>query len=109
MWTSATGARGRGPLMGRATPTSGTWPPRGYESVFTMAADGSDPERITSEPVHHSLPQWSPDGRYIAVPSKGYPWLVDVLAHDFETGRRIRLTSEGGIDEEAPAGSFRYH
>lgn len=72
--------------------------PLGNTSVFTMAADGTDPQWITSEPVHHWQPQWSPDGRYIAFPSKGCPWLVDILAYDFETRRRIRLTSEGGID-----------
>jgi Tol biopolymer transport system component len=72
--------------------------PLGNESVFTMAAAGNDPERITTEPITHRTPQWSPDGRYIAFPSKGCPWLTDILAYDFETGRRIRLTREGGLD-----------
>jgi TolB protein len=44
----------------------------GFQQIFIMNADGSNPTQITHDAVTHDSPSWSPDGRKIAfVSDKG--------------------------------------
>src|SRR5690348_3582661 len=38
----------------------------GFQQIFVINADGTNPAQITHDQVNHDSPAWSPDGRKIA-------------------------------------------
>ncbi|MEZ4415741.1 MAG: amidohydrolase family protein [Gemmatimonadota bacterium] len=79
----------------------------GNENLWTIAADGSDPQAVTNDRgnLHYDDPEWSPDGEYILVRRNDedtsntgrQAWLVHV-----DGGRGIALS------EDAQGGGFRW-
>src|SRR6185503_10632856 len=46
------------------------------EDIYVMAADGTNPTRLTDHPGYDYAPAWSPDGRRIAFVRDGDLWLM---------------------------------
>jgi hypothetical protein len=63
--------------------------------LFVMNADGTGRTRLSSEPLYHGFPRWSPDGRevfYLTWPASG---ATDPKVMEVESGTVRRLLPEG--------------
>ncbi|MGB1013635.1 MAG: TolB family protein [Nannocystaceae bacterium] len=74
----------------------------GSPMIFSMAADGSDVQRLTGPPAHCSAPKWSPDGSMIAFVRSGpRSSELHVMRADGSEQRPLRQTPSGdGTDRE---------
>ena len=74
-------------------------------AIFTVAAEGGDPRKLTSESYDSEDPTWSPDGRFIAFSSnRAGKYHLYVMQASGENQRR--LTGSGG-DDTKPSWSPR--
>ncbi len=92
----------------RATPAGFEPPPHDLErtadfDVFVMPAEGGEAVNVTRDPVRlQKFPDWSPDGRWIALDEEG---AVAFAAADGSGLRRVSGASlEGGFPAWAPDG-----
>ena len=70
--------------------------------VWMVAADGGDPVQMTSAADDASAPQWSPDGRYLAVLSDRKDEITQVWLLDRRGGDAQQLTEfKQGVDSFA--------
>ena len=78
--------------------------PVGQRDIWTVAADGSDPIRVTNDPPYDWNPIWSPDGNYLYFASNRSGsmnlWRVPI---DEETGATLgdaqAVTTAGGTGD----------
>ncbi len=71
-------------LMSAERDSAGNW------EIWTIAADGSDPIRLTENGANDGLPTWSPDGKSIAfVSDRGGAWAVWVMNADGSNQRKL--------------------
>jgi Tol biopolymer transport system component len=67
------------------------------KQLWLMRADGSEAHYLTDQPnIHHGLPKWSPNGRYLAFqsfPLKELGARPTIWLMDLETKRTQKLTS----------------
>ena len=91
----------------RATPDDFEPPERDLErtadfDVFVVPAEGGEPQNITRDPTRlQKFPDWSPDGRWLAVDEEG---VVAFAAADGSGLRRVPGRAlEGGFPAWAPA------
>ena len=67
------------------------------DEIYTMAADGSDLQRLTREFAPDTMPAWSPDGTAIVF-ARGYPANSDLYRMDADGSSTIRLTDFEGYE-----------
>ena len=73
----------------------------GNLDLYTMAADGSDLRRITTDPADDFDASWSVDGALLAFDSnRNGSW--DIYVVEAAGTRTVRLTAHDG-DDERPA------
>lgn len=65
--------------------------------IYTMAADGSDWQRLTREFATDMMPTWSPDGATIAF-ARGEPANSDLYKMDADGSNATRLTDLAGYE-----------
>lgn len=71
--------------------------PDGRTAVYTIAAEGGTPQRITDGPGDSRNPAWSRDGKWIYFESnRGGTW--QVYARAAGGGQPVRLTTNGGAN-----------
>jgi Tol biopolymer transport system component len=83
--------------------SGGAWSVTGWSVgpiVYTVAADGSDPQRLPIEGNVRDL-AWSPDGSTLAVTKIRAGGGQDIYLVDLETGTETRLTDDGGSSDPA--------
>jgi Tol biopolymer transport system component len=62
----------------------------GNRDIYTMGSDGSDPQRLTSDPAEDMCPDWSPDGAQIVFNSeRDGNWEIYVVNVDGSGLRRL--------------------
>jgi LysM repeat protein len=52
----------------------------GNVDVYTMAPDGSNLNRITTDPGHDTLPAWTPDGRIVFRSDRNGTWGIYIMS-----------------------------
>jgi TolB protein len=81
-------------------------PPNGNNEIFTIRADGSDRQQLTSEPGRDAGPAWSPDASRIAFYAH-WPdettWSIYVM--DADGSNLGQLTNTQGVWDNSPAWS----
>jgi TolB protein len=75
----------------------------GLPEIWMMNADGTNPQRITTEGYAVS-PSWSPNGQYLTFAwfrhyGPGAPGAQDIYAYEIATGRFLQLTHNGGRND----------
>jgi TolB protein len=88
-------------------PSAVAWSPGGREVVFSMKGslwrqrvDSSEAAQLTAGPGYDYMPDWSPDGRYIAY-SKYAADALELYVLEVQTGASWPITSEGAVNLEA--------
>lgn len=74
------------------------WEKDGNVDIYVTDADGSDPERLTSDPADDVSPAWSSDGTRIAFVSERHG-NTDLYVVDADGSRERRLTEDPAPDE----------
>lgn len=70
----------------------------GKDEIYTMAADGSHPTRITNNPATDSAPAWSPDKKQIAFVRHIEAQNDDIFIINADGSNERRLTNSPGLD-----------
>jgi Tol biopolymer transport system component/CubicO group peptidase (beta-lactamase class C family) len=68
----------------------------GNRDIYTMDSDGSDPQRLTSDPAEDMCPDWSPDGAQLVFNSERHGnWEIYVVNVDGSGLRRLTDHPDG--------------
>jgi Tol biopolymer transport system component len=76
---------------------TGEW--RIVGQIYLMNADGSNPVRLTNQPMYDDFPDWSPDGRRILF-SRQWSHDFGIFVMDADGSNLVQLTRTGWRDGE---------
>ena len=70
----------------------------GNTEIYIMNADGSEQNRLTSNPASEGYPSWPPDGKKIAFESISSRGNTDIYVMNADGTQQTRLTSNPRVD-----------
>jgi Tol biopolymer transport system component len=96
----------RGRRTGAASPSPKL---KGPSYIYTVTADGGEPQRLPGSQCEHGAPSWSRDGKWIYFFSdrsgKNQVWKIPA-----DGGEAVQITRNGGTYAvESPDGKFVYY
>ena len=69
----------------------------GYANIWTIAADGGEPQQVSPEAFEQGEPHWSPDGRRIAY-TRNQDADIQVMITEIASGRSDKVSTERGVN-----------
>ena len=69
----------------------------GYANIWTIAAQGGDPQQIAPENFEQGEPHWSPDGRRIAY-TRNQDADIQIMVTELASGRSEKVSTQRGVN-----------